>query len=76
MTLSVENDLEPQVEYDVQGYLVHRHSEGVPASTGMRSGHYVAYFKHDAAWDLADDSEVIKLPEPPTEFPIRRLPGT
>ena len=35
----------------------------------MRSGHYVAYFKHGAAWYLADDAKITLLTELPTEFP-------
>ena len=69
LTLTVANEAEPQVDYDVQAYLVHRHDVGAPVSRGMRSGHYVAYFKHGASWYLADDSRVTMLAEPPTEFP-------
>ena len=35
----------------------------------MRSGHYVAYFKHKRAWYLADDACVTKLERAPVEFP-------
>ena len=49
LTLTVANDAEPQVDYDVQAYLVHRPDPGASVARGMRSGHYVAYFKHGAA---------------------------
>ena len=68
LTLTVANDAEPQVDYDAQAYLVHRHPAGTAVSRGMRSGHYVAYFKHGAAWYLADDGIVTMLTAPPMEF--------
>ena len=42
LTLTIANDAEPQVDYDVQAYLVHRHDAGAAVSRRMRSGHYVA----------------------------------
>ena len=69
LTLTVANDAEPQVDYDVQAYLVHRPAPGASVARGMRSGHYIAYFKHGAAWYLADDGKVTMLTAPPTEFP-------
>jgi hypothetical protein len=69
LTLTLGNDAEPQVDYDVQAYLVHRHEKSAPVSRGMRSGHYIAYFRHGAAWYLADDEKVTMLTQPPTEFP-------
>ena len=60
-TLTVENEAEPQADYDVQAYLVHRHDAGVPVSRGMCSGHSVAYFKHGGTWYLADDAKVTML---------------
>ena len=68
-TLTIANDAEPQVDYDVQAYLVHRHNADAPVSSGMQSGHYLAYFKHGATWYLADDDKVTLLASPPTEFP-------
>ena len=69
LTLTTTNAIEPQADYDVQAYLVHRHEQDAPVSAGMRSGHYVAYFKHGAAWYLADDANITLLTELPTEFP-------
>ena len=89
LTLTVANDEEPQVEYDVQGYLVHKPPQFSKeekeqedlgqyhrllearrrAFEGRNSGHYIAYFKHGAAWYRADDSNVEMLPEKPKEFP-------
>ena len=69
LTITIGNDAEPEVEYDVQACLVHRHADGAPVSRGMRSGHYVAYFRQGAAWYLADDSKVTRLSTSPTEFP-------
>ena len=66
VTLTIMNDAEPQAEYDVQAYLVHRHEDGAPVSRGMRSGHYVAYFRYGTSWYLADDSKVTMLTEGPT----------
>ena len=60
-TLTIDNDAEPQVDYEVQAYLAHRHDANAPVSAGMRSGHYVAYFKHGASWYLANDEKVEKL---------------
>ena len=68
-TRTVADDAEPQADYDVQAYLVHRHDAHGPVSTGMCSGHYVAYFKHGTTWYLADDAKVSMLTGPPTEFP-------
>eukprot|EP00959_Pyramimonas_sp_CCMP1952_P190327 3980935-Pyramimonas_sp.AAC.1 len=35
----------------------------------MRSGHYIAYFKHASAWYLADDAMVTELSAAPADFP-------
>ncbi len=67
--MTLGNDAEPQVDYDVQAYLVHRHEKSAPVFRGMRSGHYIAYFRHGAAWYLADDEKVTMLTQPLTEFP-------
>ena len=47
-TLTVNNDAQPYVDYDVQSYLVHRPQKELPVSEGRKSGHYLAYFKHGA----------------------------
>ena len=41
---------EPEVMYQVQAYVVHRHNENEPVASGARSGHYSAYFKHMEEW--------------------------
>ena len=58
-----------QTEYIVQAYLVHRRAAGAGVAQGMRSGHYIAYFKRSGQWYRADDEQVTLLAEPPTEFP-------
>ncbi|CAK0796442.1 unnamed protein product, partial [Prorocentrum cordatum] len=68
LTVTVANEAEPQVDYDVQAYLVHIPFD-TDVSRGMRSGHYVAYFKHGSTWYEADDQKVTMLTEPPTKFP-------
>ena len=68
-TLTTNHADEPQVDYEVQAYVVHRHDAETPGAMGARSGHYVAYFKHGTAWYLADDERVTSLTEAPNEFP-------
>ena len=69
ITITTLDGTEPHIDYEVQAYLVHRRAEDVSVSVGMRSGHYIAYFKHGNAWYLADDERVTRLTEPPKEFP-------
>ena len=68
-TLTIDNAVEAQADYDIQSYFAHRHRKGATVATGMHSGHYVSYFKHAGSWSLADDEKVRRLAEPPTEFP-------
>ncbi|CAK0876828.1 unnamed protein product [Prorocentrum cordatum] len=68
LTLTFDNAREEDVEYDVQGYIVHVHA-GSEISQGMRSGHYIAYFKHRSAWYLADDATATELGAAPADFP-------
>ena len=67
--ITTKEAVQAQRDYDVQAYLVHRHDAGADVSSGVRSGHYVAYFKCDDAWYRADDEQVSRLSDPPTEFP-------
>ena len=74
--MTIENEAEPQVDYDVQAYLAHRHDANAPLSRGMASGHYVAYFKHGVTWYVANDEKVEKLSSPSPEFRYAVCSGT
>ena len=60
---------EPEVLYEVQAYVVHRHNTSDSVASGALSGHYYTYFKRLGVWYKADDERVTKMASSPTEFP-------
>ena len=62
-------EMPTEADYDVQAFVVHIHRRNVGVDEGMRSGHYVAYFKHGDRWYEADDSHVRRLERCPRAFP-------
>jgi len=58
-----------QTNYNLQAYLVHRRAPSAGVAQGMRSGHYVAYFRCKRKWYRADDERVTLLSKAPTEYP-------
>ena len=38
ITITIANDAEPEAEYDVQAYLVHRHADGAQVFQDVHSG--------------------------------------
>ena len=48
-------------EYRLRAYVEHRHN-GQPGRNSRAGGHYVAYFKNNSSWYLANDSIVTHRP--------------